>query len=222
LKHFIITRFGFTTDYEHLEERIALFKRFTLPSIKAQTNKNFEWLLLGDPLFVIPGARWFGDQPNKALRPGVMNPSYLRYIRKVTKNEDLVLMTRLDNDDMLMPTYVEDIQKIAKPEQAYDFRGYYLDLNTGAFYTDKIYHKDFTSPFTTLAQTIAKQTIYMGNHAKIGQIYPVTFVEKRNWVQIVHGNNWMMNSKKIAKWGDPAPIHPFVKKIMEEVNAENS
>jgi len=67
LKHFLITRFNYADDYEHLEQRIELFRRYTMPSIYAQTIKNFEWLIIGQPSFEIPGARCFFEGCAKPL-----------------------------------------------------------------------------------------------------------------------------------------------------------
>ncbi len=227
MKHFIVTRFGYQDDYEYLEERIAIFNRFTLPSIKAQTNKNFEWLLLGDRLFDIPEARWFGNQPDTQLRPGNLNDTYLNYIKTVANKEDLVLMTRFDNDDILLPSFVEDVQKLAKQHGIIDFRGYRLDLSKAGprwnnrFYNDTTYSETFTSPMITLVQTRVRQTVYQRNHALMARFFPVTFVEKPNWVQVIHDTNWLMTTKQTRLYGEPISIknaHPFIKKLMEERN----
>jgi hypothetical protein len=204
-----------------------------LPSIQAQTNQNFEWLLLGDKLFDIPGARWFGNQPKEKLRAGRsghLNKAYLDYIKKVAAKEKLVLMTRFDNDDILLPSFVEDVQKIAKQHGIVDFRGYRLDLSTkngprwnNRFYMDTVYNKTFTSPMITLVQTRVRATVYQRNHAKMANFYPVTFVEKPSWVQVIHENNWLMATKQTRLYSRPiSNKHPFIKKLMEEYNAKNS
>jgi len=224
MKHFIVTRFGYQENYEHLEERIAVFKQFTLPSIEAQTNQNFEWLFLGEKLFDIPGARWFGDQPDDQLRAGHLNESYMDYIREVAEKENLTLMTRFDNDDILLPTFVEDVQRIGKVHGIVDFRGYRLDISLtygprwqNRFYQDILYHKGFTSPMITLVQNRIRETIYRRNHALMARFFPVTYVEKPNWVQVVHKNNWLQKTFQTRKWSkEVRPIHPFVKKLMEE------
>jgi hypothetical protein len=231
MKHFIVTRFGYPPGYEHLEERIAMFNRFALPSIQAQTNQNFEWLLLGDRLFDVPGARWFGDQPKIALRSGHLNDGYLKYIRKVCLHENLVLMTRFDNDDILMPTFVEDLQKVAKTPGLVDFRGYRLDLSSNKrprfqagikFYKDTLYHKGFTSPMITLVQTVNRGTIYKCNHAMMAKHFDVTFVEKPNWVQVIHDNNWLMATRQTKLQSEPFyPIPAFVEKLLEGFDATN-
>lgn len=231
LKHFIITRFGYPDDYEYLEERLAIFNSFTLPSIKAQTNQNFEWLLLGEQLLDIPGARWFGNQPNEKLCPGHLNDSYLDYIKVATSKakDELVLMTRFDNDDILLPSFVKDVQKIAKHHGIVDFRGYRLDLSkkngprwNNMFYKDVVYNETFTSPMITLVQTRVRQTVYRRNHALMAKFFPVTFVEKPNWVQLIHETNWLMATKQTRQYSERvANTHPFIVKLMEEYNATN-
>ncbi len=58
-KHFVITLFNLklwtqdknnvsTRTDEWLEKRFELFENYCLPSLKAQTNKNFVWLCLFD------------------------------------------------------------------------------------------------------------------------------------------------------------------------------
>jgi len=227
MKHFIITRFGYPKDYEHLEERIAMFNRFTLPSIKAQTSQNFEWLFLGDQLFDdMPRAIWFGKQPVEEgkLAPGHLNHGYLNHIKTVTQREDIVLMTRLDNDDILLPTFVEDIQKIAKVRGIIDFRGYRLDISHVTprakpiqFYQDILYHEGFTSPMITLVQTNVVETVYRRNHAIMARHFPVTYIEKPNWVQVVHSTNWLQATKQTLAWSKLAPMHPFVAKLLEGI-----
>ena len=232
IKHYIITRFNYSKDYEHLEERIAIFKSFTMPSIKAQTNQNFEWLILGKQLVDVPGARWFAEQPDEPLRPGRMNTIYLDYIKRANGAGYRVLMTRFDNDDVLLPSFVEDVQKIGKDMSfgLIDFRGYRLDLTKARgprwqnrFYKDIVYNETFTSPMITLVQTRVRKTIYKCNHAKMAGFFPVTYVEKPNWVQIVHGSNWLMATKHVRMHSVPiVNTHPFVKKLMEDYHAKSS
>ena len=63
-KHFVITRFNIRASYEcklknpdnnpmrrildedYLEERFSIFEKYTLPSMKQQTNQNFTWIIL--------------------------------------------------------------------------------------------------------------------------------------------------------------------------------
>ena len=173
---------------------------------------------MGTPRVNIPGARFFGEHCPTPL-PTTMTNAYMDYIQEVTKDEDLVLMTRLDNDDILMPTYIEDIQTAATKPGLYEFLGYRLDLRSGKFYEDTVHHKECTSPFTTLARwPNSLKTVYYCNHSKMWQRFPLTIIEKRCWVQVIHNTNWLLNKSSpitTMKKGREIPIHPFVKKLME-------
>lgn len=219
MKHFLITRFHYGKDYPNLNQRLQLFRQYTRPSVEAQTDQNFEWLILGEPPINIPGARKFGDQLPAPL-PTTMKEAYLDYIREVSKDEDYVLMTRLDNDDMLMPTFMKEIHnQVHEPGLLYEFLGYRLDLRNGRFYKDKIHTKDITSPFTTLVSTPRNlKTVYYCNHSKMGNIFGYTLIKKRGWVQIIHDTNWLLNRcspRTTAGKGTKTVLHPFVKRLME-------
>jgi hypothetical protein len=218
MKHFLVTRFNYFDSYKHMEQRLWLFNKFTRPSIEAQTSKNFEWLILGQPPLNIPieEVKHSFHEVNK----GIMGIEYLNYIKEVTRNEDLVLMTRLDNDDMLMPTYIEDMQKVAKqPNHIYEYMGYRLDTRNGAFYIDTRHSPTITSPFTTLASIPSNlQSIYAHNHSHMWKFYKLHILEKRNWVQIIHNHNWVLGLGGVedtARRGTLTEDVPdFVRKLM--------
>jgi hypothetical protein len=217
MKHFLITRFNYPLDYEHMEQRLWVFNKFTRPSIEAQTSKNFEWLFLGHPPLdiQIEGVAHSFHEVNK----GIMGVGYLQYIKESTRNEDLVLMTRMDNDDMLMPTYVADMQKEATKPELYEFKGYRLDLRNGAFYIDTRHRANVTSPFVTLAQEPKDlKSVYSHNHGHMWQFFKLNILEKRNWVQIIHDTNWVLNKgdcDEVARRGKLTKEVPdFVRKLM--------
>jgi len=214
MKHFIVTRFNYKKNYPHLAERLGLFFQYTLPSIKAQTNQNFEWIILCDypPVAVIQATY---------LEPGwycgkALKGKYIDYVQDAAKDEDLVLTTRFDNDDMLMPTFVEDIQKEATKPGLYETKGYYLDLRDGSFFADTLFSKIITSPFITLAEKPSNKmkTAYHCPHAKMWEKFPLTIINKRDWVQVIHETNWVMNrTKDYGSRGKECAIPQFVMKL---------
>ena len=236
MKHFIITRFHYSRDFEktvketatnflsrsemsakeYVQHRLQLFDQFTKPSILAQTCQDFEWLILGNPTVHDTGAKFFGEKCSAPL-PTTMTNAYLDYIKEVTKDDDLVLMTRLDNDDILMPTYIEDMQERATKPGLYEFLGYRYDLRNGKFFEDTVHHKECTSPFTTLARFPGSlKTVYYCNHSRMWQRFPLTIIKKRNWVQIIHSSNWVLNKCSPVTTegkGIEIEIHPFVKRL---------
>ena len=219
MKHYLLTRFNYHDSYEHLEQRLWLFNKFTRPSIEAQTSKNFEWLILGTPdlNIEIEGVNHSFHEVNK----GIMGVDYFAYMKKqFAKDEDLILMTRLDNDDMLMPTYIEDMQNEAIKPELYEFRGYRLDLRNGAFYLDTRHKENVTSPFITLAQEPKNlQSVYCRNHGHMWKYFKLNrLMQYRNWVQIIHDTNWVLNRgdcADIARRGKlTEDIPDFVRKLM--------
>jgi len=221
LKHFIITRFNYTEDYEHLEQRIELFRRYTMPSIYAQTCQKFEWLIIGQPDFEIPGARCFFEGCPKPL-PKTITAKYMEYIESVSQDADLVLTTRLDNDDMLMPRYVQDVQMAAvykPPLHLFETRGYRYNLRNKRFYRDKLHHKELTSPFLTLTCSPKKLvTVYCGCHSTMWKKFNLTILPRRRWVQLIHTTNWLLakpSNTVIDNKGIRTRIDPFVKSLAE-------
>lgn len=196
-KHFIITRFNYPAEYEHLEERVRLFNQFTLPSIKAQTDQDFEFIIIGKPPIDLPKNGRFIDEQ---IPGGKGKCMYMAYIIAACKeNVDLILMTRLDNDDFLMPTYVEDMKAAANRARIYEFKGYRLDLRNGAFYIDTRHKANVTSPFITLAQTPKNlKSVYSHNHGHMWRYFPLTMLPKRNWCQVIHDTNWVLNRGGVA------------------------
>jgi len=201
-----------------MEQRLWMFNKFTRPSIEAQTSKNFEWLILGQPPLTIP-IEGVEHSFHEVLK-GIMGVDYFAYIKKqLTKDDDLVLMTRLDNDDMLMPTYVEDMQAAVTKPELYEFKGYRLDLRSGKFFIDTRHRKTVTSPFITLAQTPESlQSVYCHNHGHMWKYFKLNMLEKRNWVQIIHDTNWVLNrgtpKDMYARGTETDDVPEFVRKLM--------
>jgi len=115
-KHYILTRwnlldtkrdvYNYVSDpKEWMRHRINLFEKYTLPSMMAQTCKDFTWLLAFSqktPPNVI--------KRYKNLRNIQIIYEYpAEYLRRTYKKEWL-LTTRFDNDDILLPEFVEKVQ----------------------------------------------------------------------------------------------------------------
>jgi len=226
VKHFVITRFQYPKEYKFMEERIELFNKFTKPSICNQTCKDFEWIILGNPDVDIPIKHKFisGEGEGKApacwVNAKELYQRHIDYMVKESKGEDLVLMTRVDNDDILLPNYVENAQRILTEPGLLEFKGYRLDLRTNEFYIDHLHHEELTSPFLTLAQRPENlKSVYSHNHSKMWQHFDLKISEKRNWVQVIHAHNWVLNRPSpvcIRKIGQKIEIPALIKEMMGE------
>ena len=133
IAHYIITRFnlpvarpnknGVQQDHlgEWLYNRCALFEKYCLPSVNSQTNKNFKWILIFDrntPVDIINKYRSDIIEPvtfekTEEQAEADVCQSVLASYLKTNEKADLILTSRLDNDDMLHKDFVEDLQKAA-------------------------------------------------------------------------------------------------------------
>lgn len=137
IRHYIITRFNMPwvngegdsprgINPEYLKERLVLFDKYTVPSLVNQTCKNFRWLVFYDVrtpvefLEKIESYKTLGFYEPIFVEPGFSLKDYLEEL-KVEIGLGFVT-SRVDNDDALMPDYVETVQKKAMevlPEDKY-------------------------------------------------------------------------------------------------------
>lgn len=141
-------------DSDYLKYRFELFDKYTVPSICNQTNKNFKW-------FVIYDKRTPHQFHNKILSYGKLpfyEPVFVEpgfslktFVDKLICDERYYYVTsRLDNDDALMPDYVELVQKKARealPKDKYitSIRNYRYDVNERTLTTYKMKKNHFIS-----------------------------------------------------------------------------
>ena len=123
--HVLLTRFnlpskGFegmiTAKESWLTDRIALFEFYCLPSVRAQTNQGFHWIIYFDP----ESPEWLKRRvQNHAdegvyvpiFRPSVSNADLVADIARVTGGHGTRLITtNLDSDDGLAIDFVDRLQ----------------------------------------------------------------------------------------------------------------
>lgn len=140
MKHYVLTRFnlGKPEDGEYWEIRKRLFEEYCLPSMIAQTNQDFTWLVLFDK----DTARMcrqriaYWERSFKPFRHVYFNSmSRVRQdIRVACEGHSHVLTTRLDCDDLFHREALDRIRKAAEARKAdepvvIDFpHGYHLYL----------------------------------------------------------------------------------------------
>lgn len=140
-KHYIITRFnvpypqvekdsipkGIRPGY--LKQRFEVFGKYTVPSVKNQTNKDFEWIVLFDKRtpepFLSLIKKYEEEKVFRAVYVDRMDYSE-KAVRELVEDFDIsnipVITSRVDNDDAIVDDYVESIQLVAKdilPNETY-------------------------------------------------------------------------------------------------------
>lgn len=161
MKHYLITEWNVDMlDMEWLLERQKLFEKFTLPSVQAQTNKDFEWILVSDSrtpdefkkvldsypatvlYFDFENFDWespvFTGKGTRAQHELMQRSIDLEYIAKPlreyigTPDTDYVITSRLDNDDGISIDHIDKIQRFAK--ENWNGKRFWLNLVRGLKY----------------------------------------------------------------------------------------
>lgn len=143
MKHFILTHFNLklwqtdknkkpTQTTEWLDRRFQLFEEFCLPSVAAQTDKNFYWFCMFD--VDTPSKYRTQIEAYKRMVPQLV-PLYMtqdeaikdddKYLKDQIKmrlavDDDYLVTSQLDNDDAIHSDFVMDINNLAKNESVKD------------------------------------------------------------------------------------------------------
>jgi len=203
LDHVILTRFNLPSigaeSYIRAQEgwlknRWELFQRYCVPSVRAQVEKNFVWLVFLDP----ESPRWLVDGMASFERESLLVTSYrtgvdrdelLKDITTAlgTRRERLVT-TNLDNDDGIASDFVSRIQATVHDGPT---RAIYLTngLIKGG---DSIYFRhDRHNAFCTVsAPWNAPRTCWATWHNLLTTEMPADEVGgDPAWLQVIHGTN---------------------------------
>lgn len=210
MKHFLITRVAVNPKQELLDSwklRDKIFHEYTLPSVQSQTNKNFEWLLLIDSEFdkeVIKKYKqyWTVLTTNKWIQ---RQQTTINYINSVAYNEDYIITTRFDSDDIILPKFIDTIQDFYL--QPYFPNKQLLSLCTWVemdyITKDKfIYEKKYSNPFISLIEIPSQwiKTVNEYPHWEMEHIYNIEYIITNNpmWIRILHWYN--AARKEVLKW----------------------
>jgi hypothetical protein len=216
MKHVLLTRFAIpfpkdnpryercTNSKNWFSNRCDLFEKYTLPSVRAQTSKHFDWILLANPDFPsididrlssynieVLWVDWEFDEDQQQLGE-VLQHKY--------KEHDWIITSRLDNDDMLSNWFMKSLLDNAgnKIEWLTFPNGYIMK-------GDKAFFRRYpTSPFVSLVEPAAQMSsVFQVSHifagTKVGPIRELT--QDRAWVQIDHGDNVKNNVDKLKSRG---------------------
>jgi hypothetical protein len=218
-KHFVITRMnvdwqisrprGDRNDPEFLSKRFALFEQICLPSVAAQTHKNFVWLMLLDA--GLPDE--FREKVAKYCAAVQLTPIYVRSretllesVKQVVKkhtDEDCkyLITTSLDSDDAISKNFLQLVQAQFR-EQEFEF----INFPFGYLYRaseQKLYLREWlTSPFYTLIESYTGdfKTVLEYGHTEISDYNNCQIVAEPIWLMVAHGNNVRTNFDVSAAW----------------------
>ena len=197
MQHFILTRLAVgKPSQEWLAWRLYLFQHFCAPSVAAQTNRNFRWILAVNPT----APTWFMDgvlsvAVNAAIvhhTKSTSSPDWPSLVRPFIMNLDTIVTTRFDSDDMLHRNFVEYVQRAAKRSVCDEV----IDCPAGlkVRLSDYAYIELSTrNPihFISLVEhTILRNTVYAFHHYYAYKYYPIRIASTDLlWAEICHGTN---------------------------------
>lgn len=209
-QHFVLTRFNrylfsanprkqkYNPRFAHawMNHRIALFNRYCLPSMKAQTCQNFTWLVFFDrntPKKYISALHDLFSYKNFIpVYQGSFQTAVLNHLLPTT---EYIITTRLDNDDAFHVTAIRRIQECFHGQDllALNFPMGYRLANNRLFSA-----RHLSNPFLSLIERVRTEptgkkavfTVMDQKHDEIHRIAKVKqLIAKPMWLQVIHGRN---------------------------------
>ena len=182
MKHILITRFDYPSSYKNIEERIELFRRFTVPSIQNQLCQEFTWAIKTK----LPLAD-LGVECMDVVAVSSFQDAY-----KLGQGSNRIITTRIDNDDAVHTSYMAKIRFYAekvKDGTFIDFNGYCYDSKNDKMYRSNKYIKG-VSPFVSYVESYeGMHGVYRDNHMKLRNHGEVLKIDSHVWMQIIHDSN---------------------------------
>lgn len=217
-KHFLITRINVDwnisrpcddrNSVEFLNHRFNLFEEICYPSVIAQDNKNFTWLILLDS--ELPSQ--FKERVNQYNSPIKLIPIYvenrntlLQSVREAIVDNtgegyEHLITTNIDSDDAVTSDFVTLIQNYFNSQ---DFE--FINFPFGYLYrfdNQELYLREWlTSPFYTLVEGFNNfKTVLQYEHIEIKNYRNRQIVTKPMWLMTAHGKNVRTNFDVSAAW----------------------
>jgi SAM-dependent methyltransferase len=207
-QHLINTRYAIKGMYydhfseEWLQDRLRLFRRYCVPGVARQTNGDFSWLVFCDETVDDGYLDSLRESARLAPQFRLVITSHASGVRDRDMAESLLdddtevlITTRLDNDDVLHPEAIAVIQSylgafVHSPHErwALNFpRGFRYDENSDRLYASYWPHGAFMSVFEKLR---TGEAIFNASraHPKMHARMPLHFEESiPGWLQVIHG-----------------------------------
>ena len=220
MHHFLLTRFntrapwfqtypGITPTW--LEHRFRLFERFCVPSVAAQ-QASYDWLVFCDNR--TPPA--FRTRLSCLASRGLFFPVYVEGIlrdsdialevhRRMRADTEILVSTRLDNDDGICKDYVKRVQQAVRDDRS-DFVNFPLGLqwHRGRFYVWLEPSNPFVSRIEIRPRLTADWrpgTVFCDvGHRDLADVAPLRQIwSPPAWLQVIHDRN-LANVRRGIRW----------------------
>lgn len=180
-------------DPDWMNERCEMIAKYAVPSIKAQTNQNFKWIILAH----VDTPKEYKAKFEAAheglavvkytdLSPRAFLPEFLSY----RATAPWVISTTLDSDDGISIDFVEHLQaSFREKKEYYNFeRGFMYSPEKDRFYG----RRSERNPFISLVESTENiRGVFCRVHGAAHLEAPIRQIGERQgyWAQVVHGDN---------------------------------
>jgi hypothetical protein len=229
--HYLITRFNVPVknwdrdkagqpvlDDAWMHSRLDLFRRYCVPGVANQTNRNFTWLIYCDKLT----SQTYLNEIYKAISgvPNVMVRQVSHFEELMTDLRQLfstvptpyVISSRVDNDDSLGPTYIHEVQKhfVEHDKRIINFlQGVLYDTHRGVLTEIRKSHLNhYGSLIEELKPDTGTITIMGYPHGRPPEGSTVTDIDLRfAWLKIIHERNMASKTNGIPLFDNNVTAH---------------
>jgi hypothetical protein len=223
--HLLLTRFnlnyGGAFDARYSEDwmrhRMRIFERYCLPSVARQSERGFEWLIFFDR----DRSRAWQGEIDRLAALGRFTPVFLDAAaallaevgRRAPPPGELLLTSRLDNDDVVHPEYIADLRRqvgawldegVAPPFVVDLEYGSWWDLERGE--VRRFRHQE-VSPYASLLERVGPggpHTVFAGRHNRLDRAFgPARRLGGFRVLTLVHDQN-VLNGIRRTGWAGRA------------------
>lgn len=185
--HLLMTRFA--VDFQRIpltpswfRKRFDLFERYCVPSVKAQTLTDFRWLIYISSKF----AREYASR--LAGYDGRIEVRTDDHKAALDAIGDVVVTTRLDSDDAIAATVLEQAHwlapSVSEPTLVNFLTGYHVHDKRQRAYVGR------GAAFKSLIEPAGSRVgVYVRNCDEIADVFPSVVVREPSWLRVVHGGN---------------------------------
>jgi hypothetical protein len=201
--HVLVTRFNLPSPGAEahvrlrdgwLRNRLHLFESFCVPSVQAQLDKDFSWIVYFDPA----SPTWLIERISCLSAGRLFTPRFCESVQRETLLSDIesvagvtryLLTTNLDNDDALAVDFTRRVRRESPADlRAAIFVDHGLILHGDALYARRDPYNAFCSVRESWRDAV---TCWSAPHNELRHRMPAVRIPggAPGWLQIVHGGN---------------------------------
>lgn len=234
INHVLLTRFNLPTAGTEgliraragwLEDRVALFERYCLPSVASQSVADVTWIIYLDP----ESPSWLLDRLADPAARGLFRPILRESVSReelisdieeaVPHKSEILLTSNVDNDDALASDFIETLGTLRTDHERV---GVYRPLGLVRGPDGLFLHRDRRNAFCSVREPWdAPVTAWGTYHNELGTVMPVVELPGAPaWLQVVHGAN--VSNRVRGRLVSPAPYRARFPGLLDDVPAPDA